>query len=75
MAKVQPQQFVVCLRNEGYEVSLEKLKIYAVVADAEAEHAGMLRVIDESGADYLYPGDLFETIELSPEIGKAVLAA
>jgi hypothetical protein len=43
----------------GYEVSLERLKIYIALTDVKAERAGYLRIIDESGEDYLYPGERF----------------
>lgn len=46
-------KFVVCISNEGYQASLEPRKIYQVVPDKEAESRKMLRVIDESGEDYL----------------------
>ena len=49
--------FAVCVRNAGYEASLELHKIYALLPDAEAEKESDIRVIDESGEDYLYPAD------------------
>lgn len=64
-------KFVVCLKNEGYEASLEIRKIYQVVEDKEAAKQKLLRVIDESGEDYLYPQDYFAPIELPNEIAKA----
>ena len=63
-AKPNSARFVVCVRNEGYEASLEPRKIYQAVPDAEAEAHGMIRVVDESGEDYLYPADLFSAITL-----------
>jgi len=57
-------QFVVCLKNNGYEASLEPRKIYQVVSDKEAESHKMIRVIDESGEDYLFPVSLFSPISL-----------
>jgi hypothetical protein len=62
-ATITPQ-FVVCLRNAGYEASLEPRKIYQVLSDLEAESYKMLRVIDESGEDYLFPASLFSPISL-----------
>ena len=53
MAKPQPKQLVVCIDNEGYAASLEKRKIYVALRDPSAEKHGLLRVIDESGDDYL----------------------
>jgi hypothetical protein len=75
MAKNEPKQLVVCVENEGYPVSLEKRKIYVALVDADAEEHGLLRVIDESGEDYLYPKAFFRAIDLPPTVKKAVLAA
>jgi hypothetical protein len=74
-APSQASAFVVCLRNNGYEVSLEPKKLYEVLADPDAAKHRQLRVIDESGEDYLYPTSLFARIALPQEIRKAVLAA
>jgi hypothetical protein len=57
-------QYVVCIRNEDYPVSLELRKIYQVVADVRANEHQLIRVIDESGEDYLYPIDYFVPVEL-----------
>lgn len=57
-------RFLICVRNEGYAVSLELRKIYQTVPDAMAAERRLVRVIDESGEDYLYPEDLFVPIEL-----------
>ena len=69
------KQFVVCLKNKGYEVSLERRKIYQVLADPGAEKHRQVRVIDESGEDYLYPQSFFAPIALPQPIRRAVLAA
>jgi hypothetical protein len=69
------KQFVVCLKNRGYEVSLERRKIYQILPDPEAAKHDQFRVIDESGEDYLYPQGLFAPIELPQPIRRAVLAA
>src|SRR5438067_2547359 len=53
MAKPQPKHLVVCISNEGYLASLEKRKIYLAVRDAPAERRGLIRIVDESGEDYL----------------------
>lgn len=50
-----------CVRNDGYEASLEKQKLYRIVPDSAAEAAGMTRVVDESGDSYLYPANFFES--------------
>jgi len=75
MAKAAAKQFVVCVNNNGYSASLEKRKIYIALRDAEAEGHGLLRIIDESGEDYLYPKTLFRAIALPQAVKKAVLNA
>ena len=67
------RSFVVCVRNEGYEASLELHKIYRVLPDPDAEHDGDVRVIDESGEDYLYPADWFVPIVV-PDAVQASLS-
>ena len=69
------KRFVVCLRNKGYEVSLERRKIYQVLPDPEAAKHKQIRVIDESGEDYLYPQSFFAPIELPQPLRRAVQAA
>jgi hypothetical protein len=75
MPKTQGEQLVVCVDNDGYATSLEKRKIYVMLRDADAERHGMVRIIDESGDDYLYPKEFFRSIDLPRAIRKAVLAA
>ncbi len=67
--------FVVCIKNDGYEVSLEPRKLYRVLADVDAEQHRQVRIVDESGEDYLYPSRLFATIELPQAVRRAVLQA
>ncbi len=68
------KRFVICVRNEGYEVSLERRKVYEVVPDPASERHQLLRVIDESGEDYLYPEGFFLPIGLPKPVEKALLA-
>jgi len=75
MAKTPSKQFVVCIDNEGFTASLEKRKIYVALTDRTAEKHGMLRIIDESGDDYLYPKTFFRAIALPQSVKKAVLDA
>jgi hypothetical protein len=75
MAKARAKQLVVCIENGDYPVSLEKRKIYVVLRDATAEKKDLLRIVDESGEDYLYPKSLFRPIALPTAVRKAVLAA
>ena len=67
--------FVVCIRNTGYEVSLELHKIYRVIPDKDAKADGDLRIVDESGEDYLFPASLFAAIEVPAVIRKSLLQA
>lgn len=69
------QRFVICIRNDDYEVSLELRKVYQVIPDAEAANNHMLRVTDESGEDYLYPAKFFMSIELPEAVRKALVHA
>jgi hypothetical protein len=69
------KRLVVCIDSAGYEASLERRKIYVALPDAEAERLGLLRVVDESGDDYLYPKAAFRTIALPDAVRKAVLTA
>jgi hypothetical protein len=69
------QQLVVCVKNDGYEASLELRKIYVARDDDEAKARRMIRVVDESGEDYLYPQKMFLPISLPQPIRRAVLTA
>lgn len=68
-------RLLLCLGNEGYEVSLEPRKVYAALPDADAARHGQVRVVDESGEDYLFPATLFAPITLRGKVRQAVLAA
>lgn len=61
------QQFLLCVKNEAYSASLEVRKIYQALSDPVAAARGFVRVIDESGEDYLYPADYFVAIDLPQE--------
>jgi hypothetical protein len=69
------KELVVCINNEGYSVSLERRKLYVTMPDAEAANHGQLRVIDESGEDYLYPQEFFVAVELPQSLRRRVLQA
>lgn len=64
-------RFAVCIKNEGYPASLEVRKIYKVIADTYAATHQYIRVIDESGEDYLYPADYFVPLRLPEAVEKA----
>lgn len=66
-------KFVICIKNENYSASLELRKIYQVVDDEQAVKHYHLRVIDESGEDYLYPADYFVPIEV-PQAAEKVFS-
>jgi hypothetical protein len=63
-------RYVVCVSNGGYPASLERRKIYQAIPDPLAAGHNMVRVIDESGQDYLYPADFFVPITLSQTVAK-----
>lgn len=63
--------YVVCIDNSGYPASLERHKIYRVLPDEEAAADGDIRVIDESGEDYLYSADRFIPIQLPSAVEKS----
>ncbi len=65
----------VCVRNPGNESSLELRKLYEIVPDADAEADGMVRVIDESGEDYLFPAEFFVRAELPAAVEETIFAA
>ncbi len=67
--------FAICLNNADYPASLELHKVYRVLPDEEAARDGDIRVIDESGEDYLYPADYFVVIDLPPAVERALLQA
>ena len=69
------RHLVVCVKNQGYAASLEKRKIYVALPDPVAEKHKQIRVIDESGEDYLYPKRFFIPISLPQPARKAVLTA
>jgi hypothetical protein len=68
-------QFVICVGNKGYPASLELRKIYQVVPDKVAAKLHQIRVIDESGDDYLYPVDYFVPVQLPQSVERAVRRA
>ena len=69
------KSYVVCLTNEGYEAALEPRKLYLVLGARGAEEPGFIRVVDESGEDYLYPSEMFEAIEVPLRVARAFLAS
>ena len=74
-SRASARRFAVCVRNEGYEASLELNKIYAVLPDEDAERDGNVRVVDESGEDYLFSADRFVAIEVPAAVKASLLKA
>jgi hypothetical protein len=68
-------QFLLCVKNDAYPASLEVRKVYRALPDAAASEKGFVRVIDESGEDYLYPADNFVAVELPQAARDALWAA
>lgn len=69
------EKFVVCINNENYPSSLELHKIYRVLPDNDAVADGDLRVVDESGEDYLYPLSYFVPIKVPQIVEESLLKA
>lgn len=68
-------KFAVCINNVDYPASLERHKIYRVLPDEDAAVDGDIRVIDESGEDYLYPAEYFVFVELPQAVEDSLLRA
>ncbi len=65
-------KFAICVDNTGYPVSLELHKTYRVLLDEDAAQDGDLRVVDESGEDYLYPAEYFVMLELPRDVNHSL---
>lgn len=72
-AKASPtsSRFVVCVKSGGY-VDLQPLKVYMVLSDPQAKADGLVRVVDESGEDYLYPAAYFRAIRAPQKLFQIV---
>ncbi len=68
-------RFVLCIKNRGYAASLQVRSVYQAMSDPEAESHGMLRIVDESGEDYLFPAGLFVPIEIPEAAAHAFAGA
>ncbi len=68
-------EFVVCINNSDYPASLELHKIYRVLVDKDATEEADIRIIDESGEDYLYPSSYFVPIQVPQTVEKSLLRA
>ena len=70
-----PPSYVLCVNHGGYPASLEVRKVYRTMDDPSAVRRGFLRIIDESGEDYLYPAGMFYKLELPVAVRQAVFRA
>jgi len=68
----QRRRYVLCLSNDGYEASLVVRKVYVALSDSSAAKQGLLRVVDESGDDYLYPRSAFAALKLPASVDHAL---
>jgi hypothetical protein len=76
MANSDPaEKFLLCVNNESYPASLEVRKVYQSLPDSDAASRGFVRVIDESGEDYLYPSNCFVALKLSREAARVFVQA
>ncbi len=69
-AKPEPTRFAVCLSNRGYAASLVVRRLYPVIDDPAAARRGLLRLIDESGEDYVYPTRMFAPVQLPAAVRR-----
>jgi hypothetical protein len=68
----EAKRFAICVKNDGYEASLELRKVYEVLDDAFADEHNLIRVIDESGEDYLFGADYFVLIDVPKSFERAL---
>lgn len=67
-------KFVICTNNDDYEASLQRGKVYQLLTDDLGQTRGFIRIVDESGEDYLYPEEYFMAIDLPKNIQDALVA-
>ena len=72
--KQLPDGFVVCIRRAEYAASLEPWKLYRVLPDPEAARLGQVRIVDESGEDFLYPTEWFQAVKLPAALARLFTA-
>jgi hypothetical protein len=70
--ETEPDGYVICIRNDGYQASLEPRKVYRTLPDTLAAKHRQIRVIDESGEDYLYPDNYFIEVDLPGLVKEAI---
>jgi len=67
-------KWVLCTDNEGYQASLQRMKVYRVIDDNDAKEMGCVRIVDETGEDYAFPDSLFVPLQLSAPVEERLLA-
>ncbi len=72
--KQPTKPFALCINNEAYEASLILGKVYRLVSDKDAAKDDFVRIVDESGEDYLYHKDHFVFVDFPPAVRKQILA-
>ena len=72
-AKTQQPQFVICVSNQGHD-DLDIWKVYRLLPDAKADEVGCMRVVDESGEDYLYPAECFVSVDFPTAVRERLAA-
>ena len=75
LSSLSQSSFVVCVDNTDYPASLERRKIYQVLPDEQAAQNSLVRVVDESGEDYLYPAEYFLAVDLPQPVQQALALA
>lgn len=74
MSKVSDKKFALCIDNNGYQASLIKRKVYEILSDPKGEADDLIRIIDESGEDYLYHKSHFVLVEFPEEVEQVLTA-
>lgn len=72
MQTITNNTFAICINNSGYPASLEKNKVYRILPDEDAKEDGDLRIVDESGEDYLYPAHYFVVVTIPGATARAL---
>jgi hypothetical protein len=67
-------QYLLCVRNDGYPASLLVRRLYERIPDEEAERLGLVRIVDESDEDYVYPAKFFMTLDIPKPVVRAIAA-
>lgn len=72
--RVSTKPFALCIDNTGYRASLVPGKVYPILPDSEAARDELIRIVDESGEDYLYHRDYFVFVDFSSAVKRKILA-